>query len=319
MPPAARVTDFHQCNMPTPTPHVGGPVLPPASPTVVTGFLPQARATDKCTCAGPPDFIVTGSGSVLIDGLNAARKTDRTMHQPAGTVMMGFASVDIGGPTVGVTLGGVRSATSACAAAATTRIPAPGAVDNAGNPLPAGTTKQSYNNCGIESSRQIINTVSPPGITQEQLLTQATTTTGVPPGGSTAQPLAVTGSSTYNSGGTWDWSQQAILQNNGVPSQMQAPTSANVTQGVAEGRGVIANLDASFIWGAGTPPGAWHAVLVTGAQYDANGNLLNLIINDTGNNPPNNCGASYSAATIQSAMTAHGGNIVTTNNRVWPP
>ena len=53
--PAARVTDMHVCPMGTGVvPHVGGPILPPAAITVLTGMLPQARVGDMCVCVGPP-------------------------------------------------------------------------------------------------------------------------------------------------------------------------------------------------------------------------------------------------------------------------
>jgi uncharacterized Zn-binding protein involved in type VI secretion len=81
MPPAARVTDLHTCPMVTVlVPHVGGPILPPGCPTVLIGFLPAARVTDKATCVGPPDVIVKGSATVLIGNLLAARLGDQTVH-----------------------------------------------------------------------------------------------------------------------------------------------------------------------------------------------------------------------------------------------
>src|SRR5438105_3347424 len=91
MPPAARVSDTHTCTMidPGPKPHmvgpVGGPIKPPCSTTVETDHLGQARATDQLQClTPPPNFIVTGSTSVDVDGLMAARQTDKTMHPPPG-------------------------------------------------------------------------------------------------------------------------------------------------------------------------------------------------------------------------------------------
>jgi hypothetical protein len=57
-------------------PHVGGPVMGPCMPTVLTMSLPQARITDMAVCVGPPDVIVMGSATVLVGGLPAARVTD---------------------------------------------------------------------------------------------------------------------------------------------------------------------------------------------------------------------------------------------------
>lgn len=93
--PAARVTDMHVCPMITVlVPHVGGPILPPCAPTVLTGFLPQARVTDMCVCVGPPDVIVTGAWTVLVSGLPAARIGDMTVH--GGAIVAGLPTVLIG-------------------------------------------------------------------------------------------------------------------------------------------------------------------------------------------------------------------------------
>jgi uncharacterized Zn-binding protein involved in type VI secretion len=46
-------------------------------------------------CTGPPDLIVLGSMSVLINGLPAARMGDQTAH--GGTIVAGFPQVLIGG------------------------------------------------------------------------------------------------------------------------------------------------------------------------------------------------------------------------------
>ncbi len=96
MPPAARVTDMHVCPMVTVlVPHVGGPILPPCAMTVIIGMLPAARITDLLVCVGPPDIIVMGSTSVLIEYLPAARMLDNTAH--GGIIVMGCFTVIVGG------------------------------------------------------------------------------------------------------------------------------------------------------------------------------------------------------------------------------
>ncbi len=93
--PAARMTDMHVCPMVTGVvPHVGGPILPPCCPTVLTGKLPQARVTDLATCVGPPDMIVLGSFTVLVGKLPAARLGDLTAH--GGSIVLGLPTVLIG-------------------------------------------------------------------------------------------------------------------------------------------------------------------------------------------------------------------------------
>jgi uncharacterized Zn-binding protein involved in type VI secretion len=96
MPPAARASDMHVCPLFTGlVPHVGGPILPPGSPTVLIGGLPAATLGDMCTCAGPPDVIVMGSSTVLIGGKPAARLGDSTAH--GGVIVLGCPTVIIGG------------------------------------------------------------------------------------------------------------------------------------------------------------------------------------------------------------------------------
>jgi uncharacterized Zn-binding protein involved in type VI secretion len=96
MPPAARQNDQHVCPAITGlVPHVGGPIQTSGSGTVLIGGLPAARVTDLATCVGPPDTIVVGSATVLICGLPAARLGDRTAH--GGMIIQGHPTVLIGG------------------------------------------------------------------------------------------------------------------------------------------------------------------------------------------------------------------------------
>ncbi len=99
MPPAARITDFHQCPLSTPAvppiPHVGGPIVGPGAPTVLIGGLPAAKVGDLAICIGPPDAVIKGSSTVKIMGLPAARMGDKTAH--GSTILLGFPLVMIGG------------------------------------------------------------------------------------------------------------------------------------------------------------------------------------------------------------------------------
>jgi uncharacterized Zn-binding protein involved in type VI secretion len=96
MPFAARVSDMHVCPLVTAlVPHVGGPVLPPGTATVLIGGLPAACAGDICACAGPPDVIAMGSTTVFIGGRPAARMGDVTAH--GGSIVLGCFTVIIGG------------------------------------------------------------------------------------------------------------------------------------------------------------------------------------------------------------------------------
>ena len=96
MPPAARVGDMHTCPMVTGVvPHVGGPIMPPGSPTVLIGGMPAAVVGGMCVCVGPPDSIIKGSATVLIGGMPAARMGDNTAH--GGVIVLGLPTVMSGG------------------------------------------------------------------------------------------------------------------------------------------------------------------------------------------------------------------------------
>ena len=87
---------MHVCPMVTGiVPHVGGPILPPGVPTVLIDFLPAATVTTMATCVGPPDMIVMGSVTVLIEDLPAARILDPEMH--GGMIILGEFTVLVGG------------------------------------------------------------------------------------------------------------------------------------------------------------------------------------------------------------------------------
>lgn len=93
---AARVGDMHVCPMVTVlVPHVGGPILPPGTPTVLIGGMPAACLGDMCTCVGSPDTIILGSATVMIGGKPAVRMGDQTAH--GGVIMLGCPTVLIGG------------------------------------------------------------------------------------------------------------------------------------------------------------------------------------------------------------------------------
>lgn len=99
MPPAARLTDFHECPMedpaPVPIPHVGGPIVGPGAPTVIIEGMPASVVGDMLICVGPPDAVVKGSTTVMIEGRPAARMGDETAH--GGTILTGAPTVMIGG------------------------------------------------------------------------------------------------------------------------------------------------------------------------------------------------------------------------------
>jgi len=59
------------------------------------GGMPALRVGDMCTCTGPPDTVIKGSGTVMIGGMPAARMGDSTAH--GGSIVAGCPTVMIGG------------------------------------------------------------------------------------------------------------------------------------------------------------------------------------------------------------------------------
>jgi uncharacterized Zn-binding protein involved in type VI secretion len=276
-----------------PVPHVGGPVQPPCSTNVQTNNLAQARGTDRLTCSGgPPNFIVTGSGTVLVNNLPAARLTSKTMHPPPGFLFGASPNVLVGGPDAGVTLGNPAAGAVECQKAAGGRA--------------SQSTHQSYGNCGVESARQIINRATGGNVSEQALLDSSLQSGNAEAG---ADPV----NHPEHHGGTFPEQRQNILAANGVPSTQQDCNMANITQAVAEGRGVITSHDVSVLWGPNNTGG--HAIVVTGIQYDANGNPVNVIVNDTGKNPPN-CSVPYPVDTYRNSLSTNN-PINVTSNPIW--
>lgn len=116
--PAARIGDNHTCPV-----HDDGPVIATCSPNVIIGGKNAARATDLCDCGSTSDMIVTGSRSVFINGLPAARLGDKTNH--GGQIVEGLPSVLIGDDTVDFGAAGIVPAVSSTCLGAAARNSAP--------------------------------------------------------------------------------------------------------------------------------------------------------------------------------------------------
>jgi uncharacterized Zn-binding protein involved in type VI secretion len=299
---------------PAALPHApaGLPIIPPGGVTVLIGGQPAARVGDFSLCIAPapvPNPVLRGSFPVPIQNMPAARMTDQGTHPGSmimppccPTVLIGLAG----------TAGNVMAGTQACQAAAAGRT--------------SGSTQQSYNNCGVESSRQVINRATGANISEDALLTASKNNPAIntgPPAFPT--PLGPPGSpNVFAHGGTYPSNQAALLGANGVPATVGSTATTNgMEMAMSQGRGTLVNIDAAALWPttAGNSPaaGAWHVVTVTGIEYDDNGNITNYIINDTGT-AGGNCGVRVPKATFEGAAAAYhtpGQGMVTTNNAIW--
>jgi hypothetical protein len=261
---------------------------------VEIGGKKAARMTDYSICPTPaplPNPILQGAFPVPIENFPAARMTDPGTPPHTGQILPPCC------PTVLIglsgTAGNVLVGTAMCQAAASGRN--------------SGTTQQSYNNCGVESSRQLINQANGSNLTENGLLTNAINngwangTPGVAP--------------VFANGGTVPATRQAILAANGVPSTVMPTTPNNLGLAMSRGQGVIVSMDAAPLWGGSTAPGSLHAVTVTGVEYDDAGNRTAVYINDTGTGQ---CGQRVPASTFDQATGAHpNSQLNVTNNPIW--
>jgi uncharacterized Zn-binding protein involved in type VI secretion len=300
---AARNDEPHFCPA-----HGESPLFTLSDGHVRTNSRAQARGSDRAECKGPPDFIVTGSGTVAINSRPAARQADKTMHQ--GMIIIGSGNVFIGGPTVGVTLGNPGAGKNACAAAAAGRAPPPGTKYPPGHPregqqIAGHTTQQSYNNCGIESSRIIINQATGKKLSEDELYDWA-----VDHNDSDASKKL---RKRYHGGGVYDWQMQDILKQHGVEATQERQTMDTLAQAVAEGKGVITSHRADILWDRKDQQGA-HAIGITGMVYGPDGQLVGVITLDTG---LGDCAAAIPADRFKRSLLDWPSHAVITKKPIW--
>lgn len=223
---------------------------------------------------------ITYSFDVKLEGKGACRLTDKMFHNHQNTVNCG------GKIHAPVTVGKVAAATKACEEAAKGRK--------------SGKTQQSYENCGVESSRQIANAGKDVPISEDDLLDLAM-----------KNGDAEKASTRKLSGGTGPSDRKDILKGQGVSSSLKPQTLKGMDEAVSEGRGVIASVDVAKLWGP--PNKGGHAVVVTGVVKDADGKIAEVIINDTGTGE---CGKHYPADKFEKALRP-GRDMNVTKNPVW--
>lgn len=297
--PASRIGDNHVCPLVTVlVPHVGGPFIL-GSFTVWTGNMPQSRTMDPLICVGPPDMCVTGCWTVLVGdagfsltgllGMSAAlmgviagffrKPFPRAEIQPDGTIVTWYA------PNVRVTgtpeeqartchqLDAIRNGPGGQAVFDELAArPQPTTVKVLGDPAGLGAMhpgQQSYENCAVQSSQQIIRAAT--GNNYDEA-TMEGIANGPPPSGYT------------RNGGTPIGGEETILENGGVPAHMAPGNTASVDQALANNQGVISGHDAGRLWNDPAYNGGGHAVHTTGALQDENGQTIAYTINDTGSN-----------------------------------
>jgi len=170
--------------------------------------------------------------------------------------------------------------------------------------------QQSFQNCGLQSSRQIVEEAKGKlAKTEEQFLDDAIASCGA----------LQAANHPADSGGTSAAARQCVMQQYGVPSSLVPATVANVDDALRNGKGVIMSSDADVLWGtqgspAGMGGGGRHAVVLTNGLYDADGKMTGVHVNDTGT------GTQYTLTTAQlkDCLDSGSGTLNVTDQRIWP-
>jgi len=330
--PAARVGDKITCSTPQTTP-AAAPHAPTGSPIIGVGALTvdiggsgkrAARMGDFSLCPSPvplPNMVISGAFPVPIEMMPAARMTDQGTAPHVGAIAAPCCpNVLIG---LAGTTGNPFAGNAACQALSSGRTG-------------SNTSGQSYNNCGIESSRQLINQSAGSNFTEDALMQAAKSNPAINTNDIFGVPeIGVPGGpNILSEGGTTAQQQVSLLSSSGVPASPIAPLAGN--NGVqlsqyelplSQGRGVIAHGDVSGFpasMGYGNSPNMrGHAVTVTGFDYDDAGNITNVHYNDTNsmcNQTIPKSDFSNFLNTFANRAQANGfsqPNSVVTNNPVW--
>lgn len=119
-------------------------------------------------------------------------------------------------------------------------------------------------------------------------------------------------------GGTRMSDQAQLLSDAGVPAHPEAGADySDLARWVAEGRGVILEVNAGVLWNNADAYGngeANHAIVLTGAAVDPNsGELLGFYVNDSGRAYPGDSGLFVSLDRMQHMWNDPGGLAVVTD------
>jgi len=141
---------------------------------------------------------------------------------------------------------------------------------------------QHYGNCGIQSVGQVIAGASGTKPDERAMLDQAVKDGNADDVFLGRVRRALFDEKNDDSGGTNAKQRKAILAKNGVDSKIVKTTRENLAMAIRGNKGIVANADAGELWNDTQASGGGHAILVYDGDFDENGNLTHVYINDTG-------------------------------------
>jgi len=312
--------DKHMCSIPTapsPAPHGMGMVID-GSGCVLTNGLPQSAQGDKVLEAlGGPDPIAMGQFNVLvgkcgggggmfsaladlvnqlIDSAMKAANAVAAFAKDAVAFVKGLVNSVIAGilakarqltqAVVDAVVGALKDLSKAVAEALRRakeeyaayqerkKAKAKEAADKkkrqeGGKKIYPG--QQKYGNCGIQSSGQLIEAQTGKRPDEKAALDDA-----IAKGNASDNPVD------SEKGGTSAAQRQKILKDGGVDSKIVPTTPDALGEAIRDNKVVVANVDAGELWNDPAYSGGGHAITVYDGDFDENGNLTHVYINDTG-------------------------------------
>lgn len=167
--------------------------------------------------------------------------------------------------------------------------------------------QQSFNNCGVQASRQIVEQVRGKlDKSEKEFMDDGIATCSV---NQDPDPS--------KSGASSALSRQCLLQQYGIHSSIEDASIANVDAALRDGKGVIITAESKVLWPmAGEPAGSGgaHAVLVSNGIYNSAGKMTGVEISDTGT------GSRYpmSIEDLDTALKSGPGVMNVTDAPIWP-
>ena len=141
--------------------------------------------------------------------------------------------------------------------------------------------QQHYNNCGVQSSNQLIAAEKRKSFfAEDDILTKSLENGRAYRSGGTKEIGSLGRSLDPGDGGTSPLDRQAILAANGVASTIVPTTKESLAKAIRENKGIIANVDGDTWFKQNG--GGGHAIVVYDGNFDHAGNLTEVFVNDTG-------------------------------------
>ena len=168
--------------------------------------------------------------------------------------------------------------------------------------------QQSYQNCGLQSSRQIIEQAKMTCLEKSELefMEDAIKSCG-------AERAEI---HPDNSGGSNARARRCVLKQYGVGSTVEDATVENVKSALQARQGVIMSADVEVLWqGRGVPPQSGrHAVVITHGEYGKDGQMTGVHVNDTGINKR----YLLSMSELKDCLASGSGQLNVTSASIWP-